>query len=43
MARSKKEDVEWESHRPELKALYQRLTVDQIREYMSERYGFSKR
>ncbi|GAM35537.1 ankyrin repeat protein [Talaromyces pinophilus] len=42
MARSKKEDVEWESHRPELKALYQRLTVDQIREYMSERYGFSK-
>ncbi|KAF3395004.1 Ankyrin-1 [Talaromyces pinophilus] len=42
MARSKKEDVEWESHRSELKALYQRITVDQIREYMSERYGFSK-
>ncbi|KUL89893.1 hypothetical protein ZTR_02763 [Talaromyces verruculosus] len=42
MARSKKEDVGWESHRSELKALYERLTVGQIREYMSERYGFSK-
>ncbi|RAO66546.1 uncharacterized protein BHQ10_002558 [Talaromyces amestolkiae] len=42
MARSKKEDVAWEKHRSELKALYERLTVDQIREYMFEQYSFSK-
>lgn len=43
MAPSQKNDAAWESHRSELKSLYQRLTVDEIREYMSELNNFSKR
>lgn len=45
MARSKEEDTAWESHRLELQSMFldQRLTVNQIRQYMSEKYNFSKR
>ena len=45
MARSKDDDAAWETHRHELKAMFldQRLTVEQIRQHMSQKYNFSKR
>ncbi|KAH8705963.1 ankyrin repeat-containing domain protein [Talaromyces proteolyticus] len=44
MARSKEEDAAWEGYRNELKVMFldQRLTLEQIRQYMSQKYNFSK-
>ena len=45
MARSKKEEAEWASHRHELQSLWldQRWSVEQIQEHMSRSYNFCKR
>ncbi|RAQ52875.1 hypothetical protein AFGD_004960 [Aspergillus flavus] len=44
MARSKKEEAEWASHRHELQSLWldQRWSVKQIQEHMSRSYNFCK-
>ncbi|PIG69615.1 hypothetical protein AARAC_002762 [Aspergillus arachidicola] len=44
MARSKKEDAEWASHRHELQSLWldQRWVLEQIQEHMTRRYNFCK-